>query len=128
MEEGWRGKKGEKSRRYRASLSLGHYASELRKVRSGEPTAHFGKEGIARIMLGQEETDEALEQLVENMQLSEEKDNVLTMETHKFVESFSRINIVRNCAVKAGANLHKMLTSKVRHLLHSARKKNRKVR
>jgi hypothetical protein len=50
----------------------------------------------------EEETDEALEQLVENMQLSEEKENVLTMETHKFVESFSRINIVRNSAVKAG--------------------------
>jgi hypothetical protein len=57
MEEGWKGKKGkkgEKLRRYRASLSLGHYASELRKVRSGEPTAHFRKEGIARIMLGWE--------------------------------------------------------------------------
>ena len=61
----------------------------------------------------EEETNGALEQLVENMQLSEDKGDVLTMETHKFVEFFSKINIVRNSALVAGVNLHKIFALKV---------------
>lgn len=61
----------------------------------------------------EEETDEALDLLVENMELSQEKGDVLTIEPHNFVEFFSKINIVRNSALVAGPNLHEKFISKV---------------
>jgi len=61
----------------------------------------------------EQENNEALAQLLENMELSQDTDDMLMIEPHKFVDFFSKINIVRNSALVAGVKLPEKLVEKV---------------
>jgi hypothetical protein len=59
------------------------------------------------------EIDQALEIMLENMELSGGTECILNTQPYEFVRFFSQINVVRNSALKPGAGLDEKLPSRV---------------